>query len=204
MQKKQKLFAKWLSLPQSIKIDGRRRGSKISLYLRPLFEHKHIKKLLGTNILGIIVIASISPNIKAANSSEAQSNLNGTQINLQTQNSVSYPVKNIIITQGYSIFHPAIDFDGITGDPIYPIKKGIVISTNYSRFSYGNHIIIDHGGGITSLYAHLSKIKVNKGDLVDTNTIIGDMGATGRSFGDHLHLEVHENGQNINPIVILQ
>lgn len=171
--------------------------------MRPLFEHKHIKKLLGTNIAGVIAFTALTPNIVAYNN-QIQNNLNGSQINLQTQNSVSYPVKKISITQGYSFLHPAIDFDGITGDPIYSIKKGIVISTNYSRFSYGNHIIVDHGGGITSLYAHLSKINVNNGDLVDTNTVIGEMGASGRSFGDHLHLEVRENGQKINPIAILQ
>ena len=76
-----------------------------------------------------------------------------------------------------------------------------LIST--SKYAYGKAILISHGEGISSLYAHLSKINVSKGQKVDTNTIIGEMGSSGRSSGDHLHLEVRKNGIPVNPYTIL-
>ena len=68
---------------------------------------------------------------------------------------------------------------------------------------YGNAILINHGSGFLSLYAHLSKILVKKDDIVTNQTVIGKIGATGRAFGDHLHLEIYENGKTINPLSVL-
>ena len=93
--------------------------------------------------------------------------------------------------------------DGLTGDPITPIRKGKVLSISRSKFAYGNSIIVDHGEGMTSLYAHLSKIEVVEGQEVDTFDEIGKMGATGRSSGDHLHLEIRDHGVPVNPLTVL-
>jgi murein DD-endopeptidase MepM/ murein hydrolase activator NlpD len=123
---------------------------------------------------------------------------------VETKHGVSYPTEAVRITQNYGFFHPGIDFDGITGDPINPITAGKVELIEYSNVGYGNAVYINHGNGTKSLYAHLSKINVSEGDTVTTETIIGEMGATGRSFGDHLHLEVYEDGRRVNPLTILQ
>ena len=80
---------------------------------------------------------------------------------------------------------------------------GRVFAINYSRYAYGNAILIYHGSEITSLYAHLSKINVTPNQEVTTDMVIGEMGATGRSFGDHLHLEIRDNGVPINPLTVL-
>ena len=74
-----------------------------------------------------------------------------------------------------------------------------------SSSGYGKHILIDHGNGIWSLYAHLSKTYVKSGQTVNKNTILGIEGNTGRSTGSHLHLEIRKsaNGSQINPVVFL-
>jgi murein DD-endopeptidase MepM/ murein hydrolase activator NlpD len=80
---------------------------------------------------------------------------------------------------------------------------GVVAEIQHSRFAYGNAVIINHDGNLTSLYAHLSKIDVKEGQSITTLTKIGEMGATGHAFGDHLHLEIRKNGLPINPFSIL-
>jgi murein DD-endopeptidase MepM/ murein hydrolase activator NlpD len=80
---------------------------------------------------------------------------------------------------------------------------GVIENVSYSRFAYGNAVIINHGNGITSLYAHLSIVEAEEGQEVTMDTKLGEMGATGRSFGDHLHLEVRDHGRAINPLSVL-
>jgi len=120
-----------------------------------------------------------------------------------TEVSRRFPVDEVRVTQGYRPFHPGIDFDGQTGDPIYPIMKGKVEAVVFSRWDLGKHIIVNHGGGFKSVYAHLSKIEVSAGDEVKIDRQIGQMGATGRAFGDHLHLEIIDNGRFLNPDTLL-
>lgn len=78
--------------------------------------------------------------------------------------------------------------------------KGTVIEAGASPFGYGNVILVDHGNGLVSLYAHLSKILSHKGDEVGMDTVIGLVGTTGHSTGPHLHLEIHQNGISVNPL----
>ena len=80
---------------------------------------------------------------------------------------------------------------------------GKVEAISRSRYAYGNAIIIDHGNQITSLYAHLSEIKVKKDEEVNLKTEIGKVGSTGHSSGAHLHLEIRDQQRPINPYVIL-
>ena len=179
-----------------------RSGNKISRFFGHIFGHKKIKKVFGVNIALFVIFSSLLPNQTLG--VENVDNLTlSTPIILTTQKGVQYPLKNIKITQGYKFFHPGIDFDGITGDPIYPITSGLVETIEYSRFGYGNNVLINHGNGVFSLYSHLSKIEVKKGQEVNNTTEIGKVGATGRARGDHLHLEIRENGKTINPLSIL-
>jgi len=134
----------------------------------------------------------------------AEQNIVTTEvINTVTEIGTRFPVEGVKVTQGYKYFHPGIDFDGLTGDPIYPIMNGRVKAISRSRFAYGNAILVEHGSALESLYAHLSKIYVKEGDRVDIKTPIGEMGATGRATGDHLHLEVRDNGRPISPYSVL-
>jgi murein DD-endopeptidase MepM/ murein hydrolase activator NlpD len=99
---------------------------------------------------------------------------------------------------GKASFHAGIDFVAPTGTNFTSTASGIVVSTRQLP-DFGNVIEIDHGNGLHSLYAHASRILVQQGELVLKGQVIGQVGTTGRSTGPHLHFEVHENGQPINP-----
>ena len=190
-------------IPSLSQIMNIKSGSKVSRFFRYIFEHKRIQKILGTNIALMVLATSFIPNDTLGMETTESSIVAETSISVSTERGVQYPVEQIRITQGYKLFHPGIDIDGITGDPIKPIKAGFVEAISRSKYAYGNAIIINHGNQLTSLYAHLSKILVSEGQEVTINTIIGEMGATGRSFGDHLHLEIRDHGTPINPMSIL-
>lgn len=190
-------------LPSLGKILRVRKGSKISRFFRHIFEHKKIKKIFGANLAILAFLTTFIPTSANFDIKTEEASVTEAPIVIKTETGVQYPVEDIKITQGYTFFHPGIDFDGITGDPVYPISSGKVESISYSRFAYGNAVIVNHGNKTYSMYAHLSRITVDKGEQVNNGTKIGEIGATGRSFGDHLHLEVIENGKKINPLAIL-
>jgi murein DD-endopeptidase MepM/ murein hydrolase activator NlpD len=86
---------------------------------------------------------------------------------------------------------------------IHAALGGIVVRAGYAG-SYGNLVVIDHGGGWVTYYAHLSRITVSKGERVATGQQLGYMGQTGRATGYHLHFEVRKNGKAINPLLVLK
>lgn len=110
-------------------------------------------------------------------------------------------------SSGFQIFHTGIDIanaEGKIGDPVNPFLPGKVIYAGEIWWGYGKHIIIDHGNNITSVYAHLDKIFVIKGQEITTNThVIGRMGTTGWSTGPHLHFEIRVFGIPVNPRTFL-
>lgn len=99
----------------------------------------------------------------------------------------------------YNRPHTGLDIGGAQGAPIYAAKSGKVIAAGV-RGGYGNTIVIDHGDGLSSLYAHQSKFEVSNGASVETGEIIGRVGSTGMSTGPHLHFEVRLFGAPIDPM----
>ena len=97
-------------------------------------------------------------------------------------------------------FHKGIDFTSPSGTPVYATGDGTVVRVEYRKTGYGYNIIIDHGYGYQTLYAHLSKILVKKGEKITKGHMIGKVGNTGTSTAPHLHYEVHLNGRAVNPI----
>ena len=95
--------------------------------------------------------------------------------------------------------HWGLDFTASTGTNVYATGNGVVKTVEQKRWGYGNSIIIDHGYGYTTRYAHLNAFNVKKGDKVKRGQIIGFVGSTGKSTAPHLHYEVEKNGKKINP-----
>lgn len=97
-------------------------------------------------------------------------------------------------------FHWGMDFTAPTGTPIYATGNGKVTRADNSLSGYGNHVLIDHGFGYETLYAHLYDYNTRVGKQVKRGDIIGFVGSTGRSQAPHLHYEVFKDGERINPI----
>ena len=123
------------------------------------------------------------------------------------------PIKNQDLTRmasgyGYRIdpftkkrrFHYGMDFSAKRGTPVYATGNGIVKRADNRSSGYGRHIRIDHGFGYISLYAHLNKYNVRRGQRVKRGDIIGYVGNTGRSVGPHLHYEIFKDKKKINPL----
>lgn len=181
-----------------------RSGNKFSRVFRHMFQHDNLKKIIGSNIaLAAIATSAIQPVSAQNDLAKITTQTQPQVVMAKTLPGVQNPLAYMKINTKYSFYHPGLDLEGITGDPIKPIMSGTVQNSQYSRFGYGNAVIINHGNGVTSLYAHMSKINVKQGEQVSTGTVIGLVGSTGRSTGDHLHLEVRDNGVAINPLSVL-
>lgn len=96
--------------------------------------------------------------------------------------------------------HKGMDFTSPTGTPVYATGDGVVRRADAGASGFGNHIVISHGFGYETLYAHLSRYNCRPGKRVKRGDVIGFVGSTGRSQAPHLHYEVHKGGSVVNPI----
>lgn len=104
------------------------------------------------------------------------------------------------ITQGYRFYHKALDIANRSAGPILAADSGTVVVAGWvDNSGYGNRVMVDHGNGMVTLYAHLSVVQVKVGQRVNRGDILGQMGSTGRSTGIHLHFEVRTGGVQQNP-----
>jgi murein DD-endopeptidase MepM/ murein hydrolase activator NlpD len=124
------------------------------------------------------------------------------------------PVKTAAFTSGYGVrsdpfrggaaMHAGIDLAGPHGTPIYATADGVVTTAKWNSGGYGNLIKVDHGRGIETRYGHLAQMLVRDGQQVKRGQLIGRMGSTGRSTGNHLHYEVRIDGRAVNPIPFMK
>jgi murein DD-endopeptidase MepM/ murein hydrolase activator NlpD len=124
------------------------------------------------------------------------------------------PVKTAAFTSGYGVrsdpfrggaaMHAGIDLAGPHGTPIYATADGMVTTAKWNSGGYGNLIKVDHGRGIETRYGHLAQMLVRDGQQVMRGQLIGRMGSTGRSTGNHLHYEVRIDGRAVNPIPFMK
>ncbi|MFE1425739.1 peptidoglycan DD-metalloendopeptidase family protein [Streptomyces fungicidicus] len=110
-----------------------------------------------------------------------------------------FGVKGSMWSSGY---HTGLDFPAAVGTAIKAVAAGTVSSIGRSG-PYGNHLTLDHGGGLTSLYAHMSEILAQARQAVSAGSLIGRVGATGNTTGPHLHLEARVNGKSVDPMPYL-
>lgn len=114
-----------------------------------------------------------------------------------------WPTSGSITQRFWLPSHPAIDIGTPRGTPVVAADEGTITYAGWSTVGYGNMILIDHGDGYVTRYAHLSRIDVNYGDYVARGQGIGAVGSTGRSTGPHLHFEVLTGGRAYNPLTYL-
>jgi murein DD-endopeptidase MepM/ murein hydrolase activator NlpD len=100
--------------------------------------------------------------------------------------------------------HPAIDIAGSVGNPVWTSDNGVIVYAGWSNYGYGNLVVVDHGNGWQTLYAHLNSISVGCGQSVNQGQGIGALGNTGNSSGAHLHFEMIYVGTKVNPWNFLQ
>ena len=142
--------------------------------------------------------------------------LQGTRVGLASRGSsevysagsgrLAWPLRGSITSDygnRHGEFHTGLDIDGNTGDSIRVAEDGKVIDTGWDG-NYGKLIVVDHGGGVVTRYAHCSSISVDRGEQVSQGEVIGRVGSTGRSTGSHLHFEVLVGGNTTNPAKYLR
>lgn len=149
------------------------------------------------------VVASSSQTYRSTTVARTESITRTTKLEAATAapaagKSLIYPTRGKI-TQGYHSWHRAIDIADRGKPPVWAATGGTVIKASSGTWGggYGNHVIIDHGNGLQTLYAHLDYLTVSNGHYVNQGEVIGKMGNTGRVYGAtgiHLHFEVRENG----------
>jgi len=111
----------------------------------------------------------------------------------------SYGMRKHPVLRKYKM-HTGIDIAADKGASIVAANSGTVIMAHYDTNGYGNMVVIDHGGGITTLYGHASKLLVKVGQEVKAGAVIAKVGSTGLSTGNHLHFEVRVNGETKDPM----
>lgn len=117
---------------------------------------------------------------------------------------LGYPTDSRNVSAGYpnyssGRYHGGIDFSVPKGSNIYAAASGKVILVQHLNYSYGYYVVVDHGNGLSTLYAHNSQILVSVGQSVSAGQVIAKSGSTGNSTGPHCHFEVRVNGNRVNP-----
>lgn len=116
-----------------------------------------------------------------------------------------WPTVSQGISQYFAWYHPGLDLPNRNAPPVVASDGGTVIVAGWpDNYGYGNRVVIDHGNGYQTLYAHLSNVYVSSGQKVSRGQSVGQMGTTGRSTGVHLHFEIRFKGIAINPLAILK
>jgi murein DD-endopeptidase MepM/ murein hydrolase activator NlpD len=166
-----------------------------------MFEKKNLKAALG-GIISITTLASGMFALPGDQSVMASVNIQpfDEKIVIETKRSmVTVVPDNTGVSQNFHMGHPGLDITATLGSKIYPLKDGTVVLLSSTRWDYGRSVVIDHGNGMQTRYAHMGKIFVEEGEQVTTDMAVGEIGLTGRTTGPHLHIEVLKSGRAVNP-----
>jgi len=167
-------------------------------------ENFNLLKVIGVEPITTVIRKSIEKNITFPNQKSSKK----SPVKM-TSNKTFWPVNWEGVTSSYGVrFHPVlgryikhkgIDLRAQVGDKVYAFDSGRVTFSGYMS-GYGNLIVITHSGGLETRYGHLDKIYATQGESVKKGSVIGSAGATGRVTGPHLHFEVRNGGNDINPM----
>ena len=184
----------------------RRPGENGTAYAVDLVTYVGDTKVQSEHIMSVPLINPVSQIVERGIRAESLSI--GNYSVLQTTGYFCWPVVGLYtVTSPYGYrslgYHRGIDISGggASGSLVVAGASGVVTEAGWSTGGYGNYVIIDHGNGVETLYAHMldNSLMVNAGDVLTKGQAIGRVGNTGYSFGAHLHFEVRINGNRINP-----
>jgi hypothetical protein len=173
----------------------------VSHISRLVLEKNKTKNIIGFNLASILLLSSLIPFTQIQADSypgNQELMISSPAMTIETEETFQMPVPGYI-SQNYGWLHHGIDIAGNNGAAVYPITNGVVKEISYSRLGYGLQVVIDHGNGIISRYAHLQSHTVELNQKLSKKDILGYVGSTGWSTGPHLHLEVYQNNRSINP-----
>ncbi|MFH2085258.1 MAG: M23 family metallopeptidase [bacterium] len=175
-----------------------------SVHKWQIFKKNSAHRAVGVQMAGVAMALSIaiSPT-HAFDYAMAQSAQNGANeaIVITTQTQYQFPlVVTLGMSQGYHLLHPGVDLRAPIGTAVLAMDAGIVIEVEEMRVGYGHYARIAHNGTMSSLYAHLNKVRVKPGDKVSRGEEIGTVGMTGWTTGPHLHFEVLQGNKMMNPM----
>ncbi|MBA3717951.1 MAG: M23 family metallopeptidase [Actinobacteria bacterium] len=150
--------------------------------------------------------AALAETIQSAQSSSSSSSSSSAPSTTPSSSGLIWPVNGPVTSsfgyrclEGLCRMHEGIDIGVGYGTPIHAAASGTVIYAGEDS-GYGNLIVVDHGGGLATAYAHQSSFAVGSGAQVSQGQVIGYVGCTGRCFGPHLHFEVRVNGSAVDPL----
>lgn len=190
-----------ISLPKT------RSSHPISKFLRPVLETTKLKTALGGAMSVLSVLLSsvwFMAGIYQGSISVQAFSPSPTQSVIETEKKeYFYDFKNVVpamtgVSQGFSRWHPGDDITAPAGSKIYPVQAGRVVRIENTRFGYGRSVLVAHDNDLTSLYAHLGKVMVEEGEYIDSDTVLAEIGLTGRTTGYHLHLEIRNGGRTVS------
>lgn len=192
-----------------LRLKNIRKGSRLSRMGRIIVQKFQAKVLAGLLMIslslgGLNILPNLSNRpVEAASGPVVIEEPVNITTHTETTAQLPLPVGSFSLTQGFHLFHPAIDLAAPIGTPIKSIATGKVVLVKHNGFGLGNYLVVKHGSGFYSVYAHLNEIIVRKDQEVTKETIIGTVGNTGFSTGPHLHLEIIIDEQKINPLTVL-
>lgn len=189
-------------------VPKRKYGSHpVSKFFRKVLEYKKIQHTVGINIVILFIVGLVLKfplyAIGGYHDNSFEEVIEEVEMKIEPVISTGHtfidPVAGYI-SQQFHWYHPGIDIAGNENNIVHPIASGKVVLIQKSRYGYGNQIMIAHGDGIYSRYAHLNMIKVEINQSVTHDSIIGYSGNTGFSTGPHLHLEIYKDKKAVNPL----
>ncbi|OGD83538.1 hypothetical protein A2165_04465 [Candidatus Curtissbacteria bacterium RBG_13_40_7] len=156
-------------------------------------------KEVEIRINGQTIVASEQTEAKEQPQEEIGQEINSRRSPFEFQR----PVSGGYLSQGYRAYHRANDIATDLGASIKPLGPGVVEFAGRVNDGKGNIVIVDHGDSLKSLYAHMGRIDVGVGNVVNTNTQIGTVGLTGHTTGPHVHFEIYDRDVAVDPASIL-
>lgn len=161
---------------------------------------------MGTNLAAaIVIVRSLGPiggNISTEPVEIAV--LSQDDVKVITEKTFRFPIDETRgYSQGFRQFHPGVDIRVALGSDIHSVATGTVTEVEMSKVGYGHQVVVQHDGGMWTLYAHMDEVFVKVGDQVTKQSVLGTVGLTGWTTGPHLHFEAHTKNGAVNPKQIL-